>query len=201
MERGTTGFGREHLRSLGRRLRHLRETRSWSLKRLSAESNISIAAIQKIESGGANPSLLTVLAIAEVLGEPVDRLIAESRKASRTVNVVRGILPVGTAGTVQLEPRLTRPRINSQVIAIPARNRMDAKDTPTSGAVFAYVLDGALRLSFADGQSELLATGDSIHVVGDLPIEWSNPIQRRSLILCLADRKGEAEQTSRQDIR
>jgi transcriptional regulator with XRE-family HTH domain len=201
MERGTTGFGREHLRSLGRRLRHLRETRSWSLKRLSAESDISIAAIQKIESGGANPSLVTVLAIAEVLGEPVDRLIAASRKASRTVNVVRGVLPVGMTGAISLEPRLTRPRMYGQVITIPARNRMDAKDTPTSGAVFAYVLDGVLRLSFADGQCEQLATGDSIHVIGELPVEWSNPVQRRSLVLCLADRKSEADQPSRKDIR
>ena len=46
--RETAAFQREHLRSFGRRLRHLRKARSWSLKRLSAESGISIAAIQKI---------------------------------------------------------------------------------------------------------------------------------------------------------
>ena len=82
MGRLSSDFGREHLRSLGRRLRELREARSWSLKRLSAESGVSVAAIQKIESGDTNPNLLTVLAIADVLGESVDRLVVASRKAS-----------------------------------------------------------------------------------------------------------------------
>ena len=36
MGRSSSDFGREHLRSLGRRLRELREARSWSLKRLSS---------------------------------------------------------------------------------------------------------------------------------------------------------------------
>ena len=63
--RSSGDFGREHLRSLGRRLRELREARSWSLKRLSSESGVSIAAIQKIESGETNPNLLTVLSIAD----------------------------------------------------------------------------------------------------------------------------------------
>ena len=93
MGRSSSDFGREHLRSLGRRLRELREARSWSLKRLSSESGVSIAAIQKIEGGETNPNLLTVLAIADVLGESVDRLVAVSRKASQISNVVRGTLP------------------------------------------------------------------------------------------------------------
>ena len=75
-------------------MRELREARSWSLKRLSTESGVSVAAIQKIESGDTNPNLLTVLAIADVLGESVDRLIAVSRKASQISNVVRGALPL-----------------------------------------------------------------------------------------------------------
>ena len=58
MARGNTGFGRKHLRSLGRRLRQLREACSGSLQRLSAESRVSVAAIQKIEAGEASPSLI-----------------------------------------------------------------------------------------------------------------------------------------------
>jgi hypothetical protein len=36
---------------------------------------------------------------------------------------------------------------------------------------------------------EELGTGDSIHVTEDLPIEWSNPLTRRSVTLCVADRR------------
>jgi transcriptional regulator with XRE-family HTH domain len=188
LARLTSDFRREHLRSLRRRLRTLREARRWSLKRLSVESGVSVAAIQKIESGETNPSLLTVMAIADVLGESVDRLVAASRKASEINHVVRGTLPVRTTGAALL-PAIDQARIKSRLIALPARASLDHADLPKEGAVFAYVMDGSLQLRFADGTSEQLGTGDSIHVTGELPVEWINPLARRSVTLCVADRR------------
>jgi transcriptional regulator with XRE-family HTH domain len=91
---------------LGRRIRNLRDARKWSLKHLSGNCGVSIAAIQKIEAGAANPSLLTVIAIIEVLGESVDQLISASRKLDRTVNVVRGTLDLKSSGCTDLSARL-----------------------------------------------------------------------------------------------
>ena len=187
LARLTSDFGREHLRSLGRRLRTLREARKWSLKRLSVESGVSVVAIQKIESGQTNPSLLTVMAIADVLGESVDRLVAVSRKASEVSHVAFGTLPVRATGA-SLLPAIDRARIKSRLIAIPPRASLDSADIPKEGAVFAYVMNGSLQLRFADGSSEQLGTGDFIHVTGDLPVEWINPLKRRSVTLCAADR-------------
>ena len=191
MGRSSSDFGREHLRSLGRRLRELREARSWSLKRLSAESGVSVAAIQKIESGETNPNLLTVLAIADVLGESVDRLVAVSRKASQVSNVVRGTLPTRPFSSILL-PSVDRPLITSRVIALAGRASLDQTEIPKDGALFAYVLDGSLQLRFPDGTLEQLGTGDSIHVTEDLPIEWRNPAARRSVTLCIADGRADA---------
>ena len=188
MARLTSDFGREHLRSLGRRLRTLREARKWSLKRLAVESGVSVVAIQKIESGQTNPSLLTVMAIADVLGESVDRLVAVSRKASEISHVARGTLPMRTTGAALL-PAIDQARIKSRLIALPARASLDSADIPKEGAVFAYVMNGSLQLRFADGTSEQLGTGDSIHVTGELPVEWINPLVRRSVTLCVADRR------------
>jgi transcriptional regulator with XRE-family HTH domain len=101
-------FGREHLRSLGRCLRDLREARSCSLKRLSSESGVSVAAIQKIESGETNPNLLTVLAIADVLGESVDRLVMLSRNASQISRVQRGIRGSSRTSWLGRMPRMRR---------------------------------------------------------------------------------------------
>ncbi len=186
MVKSSSDFRREHLRSVGRRLRLLREARRWSLKRLAGESGVSIAAIQKIESGESNPSLLTVLAIAEVLGESVDRLVAASRKASQLNQVVRGVLPERPLGAIAL-PAPHHPRIKSRLIALTARASLD--NIPKDAALFAYVLDGSLQLRFGDGTVEHLDTGDSIHVADELPVAWSNPSARRSLTLCIADRR------------
>ncbi len=190
MARSSSDFGREHLRSLGRRLRELRGARSWSLKRLSAESGVSVAAIQKIENGDTNPNLLTVLAIADVLGESVDRLVAASRKASQISNVVRGELPLRALGAATL-PALDHPRVKGRLIALAGRASLEKLQIPKDGALFAYVLDGSLRLRFPDGTLEELGTGDSIHVTDELPVEWSNPLTRRSVTLCVADRRAE----------
>jgi transcriptional regulator with XRE-family HTH domain len=189
--RSSSDFGREHLRSLGRRLRELREARSWSLKRLSAESGVSVAAIQKIESGETNPNLLTVLAIADVLGESVDRLVRVSRRASQISNVVRGTLPALPRGSISL-PSLDRPRIKSRLIVLAGGGSLEHAEIPKDGTLFAYVLDGALQLHFSDGTTEQLGTGDSIHVTERMPIEWINPLARRSVTLCLADRRGDS---------
>ncbi|MGC1353085.1 MAG: helix-turn-helix domain-containing protein [Xanthobacteraceae bacterium] len=191
MGRSSSDFGREHLRSLGRRLRELREARSWSLKRLSAESGVSVAAIQKIESGETNPNLLTVLAIADVLGESVDRLVRVSRRASQISNVVRGTLPALPRGSISL-PSLDRPRIKSRLIVLAGGGSLEHAEIPKDGTLFAYVLDGALQLHFSDGTTEQLGTGDSIHVTERMPIEWINPLARRSVTLCLADRRGDS---------
>ena len=190
MGRSSGDFGRNHLRPLGRRLRELREARSWSLKRLSTESGVSVAAIQKIESGETNPNLLTVLAIADVLGKSVDRLIAVSRKANQVSNVVRGTLPARPLSSISL-PSLDRPRVTSRIIALAGRASLDHAEIPRDCALFAYVLDGSLQLRFPDGTSEQLGTGDAIHVAEDLPIEWNNPAARRSVTLCVADSRAD----------
>ena len=188
MVRSSSDFGREHLRSVGRRLRLLREARRWSLKRLAGESGVSIAAIQKIETGESNPSLLTVLAITEILGESVDRLVAASRRANQLSHVVRGASPERPLGSIAL-PALHHPRIKSRLIALAARSSLD--EIPKDGALFAYVLDGSVQLRFADGTVEQLGTGDSIHVKDELPVTWSNPLTRRSLALCIADQRAD----------
>jgi transcriptional regulator with XRE-family HTH domain len=173
---------------LGRRIRNLRDARKWSLKRLSANCGVSIAAIQKIEAGAANPSLLTVIAIIEVLGESVDQLISASRKLDRTVNVVRGTLDLKSSGYTDLSARLGQQRMNCQLTALAAREHVDSDDLPTGGPLFGYVLDGGLRLSFEENDALQLTTGDSFHITADTAVEWSNPLSRRSLILCIADR-------------
>jgi transcriptional regulator with XRE-family HTH domain len=182
-------FEREHVRILGRRIRALREARKWSLQRLSVNSDVSIAAIQKIESGAANPSLLTVIAIIEALGESVDQLISASRNPDRMVRVVRGELPGRSTGTVDLSPALADRRMHCSLKVLAARQQPESVDVGPGGVpLFGYVVDGALRLSFVDGDVVRLAVGDSFHASGDSSAEWSNPVARRSLVLCIADR-------------
>jgi hypothetical protein len=89
-------------------------------------------------------------------------------------------------------PALDHPRIKSRLIALAGRASLDGAEIPKDGALFAYVLDGSLQLRFPDGTLKQLGTGDSIHVTEALPVEWSNPLARRSVTLCIADRRADS---------
>lgn len=193
MSQAVSKFDREHLRILGRRIRSLREAKGWSLKRLSTNSDISVAAIQKIESGAANPSLLTVIAIIEALGESVDQVVSASRKPDKAVNVVRGELPIRGNGDVDLTSRLVDRRMHCCVKILSARQRLKVAEAPSDASSFAYVLDGELHLSFEDGRVDRLSVGDSFHAAADSRVEWMNPLSRKTFVFCVEDRVDKSE--------
>jgi transcriptional regulator with XRE-family HTH domain len=184
-------FGREELRVLGLRLRGLREARGLSLRRLSEESGVSVAAIQSLEAGGGNPGLLTVLSIAEALGEPVDRLVADSQRSARPRTLVRGKLPRRLPVPLVLGDALDRPRMRSVVMPIPAGGALAASDRPHEVPLFAYVIEGTVEIRHPDGRTDRLRAGDAIHVADAAPANWTNPqSSRRSVVLCLTEIPG-----------
>ena len=188
-------FERAHIRSLGPKIWALRQARNWSLSRLSRNSGVSVAAIQKIEAGASNPSLVTVVAIIDSLGASVDQLISEARQVDQGVIVTRGVLNSKPGNVTSLSSDLADRRMDCRVIALSARQRRE--DIATRKPLFGYILDGGLRLNFADGNFVELATGDSFHVTADTSPEWSNSLPRRSLVLCIDDLGSAKNSTSR----
>ena len=181
------GFGRRQLRALGQRLRDLRKTRRWSLKQLAQASNVSIAAIQKIEVGAANTSLLTVFALSEALGEPVDRLVRASQRDSRFTKVVHIAIPQRLTGTLDLTGALAEARMRSRIVALPPNGRRAFTPGPSSGPLFLYVIAGALQITFPDGVTERLGVADAMHLSLREPMTWVNPRRVSSRVLCVAD--------------
>jgi transcriptional regulator with XRE-family HTH domain len=180
-------FQRTELRAIGRRIRFLREKRNWSLRRLSAITGISVAAIQKIEAGTSNPSLLSVASIMEALGASLDQLVIEARRPEHAAKIVRGSVSVHPFSDVLLSAGLDQPRMMGRVISLSGRERRD--ETESGAALFAYVLVGALRLSFQDRHREqdALSVGDSFHLAKGTSPDWINPLARRSVVLCLKE--------------
>jgi len=176
-------FERAHVRSVGRNIRAMREARNWSLRRVASISRVSVAALQKIEAGASNPSLLTVAAIIDALGGSIDRLIEEARQLDRTTTIVRGTLKSKAAATTQLSSDLTDRRMDCQVVSLAPRRKINraGPGNPT----FGFVLEGGLRLTLPDGKALSLSAGDSFHTTADAAAKWSNPASRRSVILCI----------------
>jgi transcriptional regulator with XRE-family HTH domain len=191
-------FERAHIRALGRKIRTLREARNWSLSRLSSNSGVSVAAIQKVEAGASNPSLVTVVAIIDALGASVDQLISDARQLDPGVTVVRGTLQAKPGESALFSSNLAERRMDCRVMALPARQRRE--DVAVGKPLFGYVLDGGLQLNFAKGESVQLSTGDAFHTTADTAAEWSNPLSRRSIVLCIND-LGAAKNSRRRRVR
>jgi len=187
MDRSSPSFGDAQLRALGSRIRTLREARSWSLKRLAGEAAVSVATLQSIESGASSPGLLTIVAIADALGEPVDRLVADSLAESNSVRQVHGKLARRTRGVHELTGLLTAPRMGAWAIGLDAGATLPDAQRPRALPLFALLLSGRLELAFPDGTVETLAKGDSIHMKQEAPIKWKNPGARPARMLCIAD--------------
>jgi len=62
----------------GRRVRHLREAKSWNQERMAAEAGIHRSYLAGIESGRRNPSLQNIAKIASALGVPVVALFDQT---------------------------------------------------------------------------------------------------------------------------
>ena len=179
-------FGPEQLRLLGQRLRALRQTRNLSLRKLAGDSGVSITAIQDLEAGISSPSLVNVLSIAEILGEPVDRLIAACMEPSNPVQILRGKMPGSSAKTAASVGLLHQPRMRTVILIVPPRGKLSEDATPTETPMFAYVLEGTVELDFGGGRQERLAKNDAIHIEQERPTLWCNSSSRRATILCVA---------------
>jgi transcriptional regulator with XRE-family HTH domain len=186
-------FGLAQLRVLGQRLRALRRSGNLSLRRLANESGVSVAAIQDLEAGNSSPSLLNVLSIAEVLGEPVDRLIAASMQPENVLTHVRGKLLEcagnrgGSLGT------LNEARMRGVVLSIASKSKLKDSERPVALPMFAYVLEGGVDLLFNGGRKERLAANDAVHIAREAPIAWSNFFAKRAIILCVTALAAAAE--------
>lgn len=70
-----------HAQALADNVRRLRESRGLSLSQLSEGSGIAKATLFKVERGTSNPTLDTIIGIAEVFDVPVEQLLASAPTA------------------------------------------------------------------------------------------------------------------------
>jgi len=171
---------KEIVNSIGPKLRELRAQRGLSLQDLADLSDVSAAAIHKIERNGMVPTITTLLKIAGALNRPISYFVEEDEPGNRPVSFTpadgrrslftshRGIDlaaisgPYGRfflAGAVaEVEPGATSGR----------------KPMEHPGEELVLMLDGVLEVD-VDGSPFVLGEGDSLHWRTDRPHRWSNP--------------------------
>ncbi len=166
--------------SIGLKVFSLRKRMGLSLQQLGERSDVSAAAIHKIEQGGMVPTITTLLKIAGALGRPVSYFVEEdvgqddvavltppdenrpvyTSHKGITLNSISGpygrFLLAGARSTVA-------PGANS-----------GRKPMQHPGEELVYVIDGLLEFTVT-GQSYPVAAGSTLHFRGDQPHTGRNP--------------------------
>jgi len=58
----------KRMSAFGAHLRKLRKAKNWTMKDLAFEADIELSQVHRIEKGKINPSLTTILLLADALG-------------------------------------------------------------------------------------------------------------------------------------
>lgn len=185
-------FDRAQLRNLGRQIRSLRERRGLSLNQLARQSGISVTGIRNIEFGRANPGLLTVVAILDVLGLSLDELVGLARRAGKTVHVARAPAAAREASVQRQISEIYQPHVRGRMVTLPAGTDMLTVRKAEAGPHFAFVLEGKVRVSMGDGHAYELGAGDAIHLADQPPRVIANAGTRAARLLWVKDSRSEA---------
>jgi transcriptional regulator with XRE-family HTH domain len=177
--------------SIGLKVFSLRKSMGLSLQQLGERSDVSAAAIHKIEQGGMVPTITTLLKIAGALGRPVSFFVEEDggRDDLAVLTPAGDKRPVYTSHKGITLNSISGPYARfllagarATVLAGASSGR---KPMQHPGEELVHVTDGVLEFSVA-GQAFTLHPGDTLHFRGDQPHTWRNPGEVRAEAVWLA---------------
>ena len=181
------------LSELSARLRNLRAGRGWTQDEMARRAGLSKSYLSRIEDGERQPSLASLLSLAQAYGVPLASLFAAPTEENPHCAVLRaGSLPEQQGNGLSYTP-LSRPERAAAMhpirVTVPAR-RENGEMYRHEGEEWLHVLSGTLRLALAD-EVHTLHPGDSAHFDARVPHRLSALDGRDAeliLVACAAPR-------------
>ena len=166
--------------SIGLKVFSLRKRMGLSLQQLGERSDVSAAAIHKIEQGGMVPTITTLLKIAGALGRPVSYFVEEDvgRDDVAVLTPPDEDRPVYTSHKGIALSSISGPYgrflLAGARATVAAGANSGRKPMQHPGEELVHVT--ARRLEFTvTGQLYQVEVGSTLHFRGDQPHTWRNP--------------------------
>jgi transcriptional regulator with XRE-family HTH domain len=166
--------------SLGPKIRELRQQKGLSLQQLAERSDVSAAAIHKLERSGMVPTIATLMKLATALNRPVSYFVDEESVVERPVvfTAAGQRRPVYTS-KAGLELRSITGAYGRFFMAGAAATVSPQADSGRKamehpGEELVFVVRGTLDFE-VDGVTHRLGAGDALHFRTDRPHRWCNP--------------------------
>ena len=166
--------------SIGLKVFSHRKRMGLSLQQLGERSDVSAAAIHKIEQGGMVPTITTLLKLATALGRPVSYFVEEEGGLDDVAVFTppEENRPVFTSHQgIELES-ISGPYgrfllAGARACVVPGGNS-GRKPMQHPGEELVHVLSGVLEFTVT-GQPYRVVPGSTLHFQGDQPHTWANP--------------------------
>jgi len=166
--------------SIGLKVFSLRKRMGLSLQQLGERSDVSAAAIHKIEQGGMVPTITTLLKIAGALGRPVSYFVEEDigQDDVAVLTDAEENRPVYTSHKGITLHSISGPYgrfllAGARATVIPGATS-GRKPMQHPGEELVHVIGGVLEFTVT-GQSYRVEAGNTLHFRGDQPHTWRNP--------------------------
>lgn len=182
---------KEIVNSIGLKLRELRAQRGLSLQQLADHSDVSAAAIHKIERNGMVPTITTLLKLAGALNRPVSYFVEEEEPDNRPLSFTRAgdRRPVFTShegiDLAGISGPYGRFFVAGAVATVEAKASSGRRPMEHPGEELILVLSGVFEVD-VDGETFRLTEGDSLHWRTDRPHRWRNPTSHQVKAVWLA---------------
>ena len=166
--------------SIGPKIRHLRKKWNLSLQQLADRSDVSTAAIHKVEQGTMVPTITTLLKLAAALEQPVAYFVDEELESPPYVVFTpaaerRSIYTPHEGLTLEgISGPYGQYFVATAIAEVEPGS--DSGDSPLrhAGEELIHMLSGRLDVDVS-GQTFQLRRGDSIHFRTDHEHRWRNP--------------------------
>jgi len=179
---------------VGRRLRALRGERGLSLRALAEQSGLNVNTLSLIENGRTSPSVSTLQQLAGSLQVAITEFFATEPEVKKVVHQKEGTRPSISFERGAMEDLASgMSRFGAEPIIVTIEPLADSGKKPIvhTGREFVFCLDGHISYT-VDGETYLLAPGDSLFFEAYLPHHWQNTESapsRALLVLCPMDER------------
>jgi transcriptional regulator with XRE-family HTH domain len=176
---------------IGPKLHGLRTAKGYSLQQLAALSDVSAAAIHKIERNGMVPTITTLLKLGTALGVPVSHFVAEEGQPPERVQYTpakrrpavytphQGLSLAGITGSYR-----TFETAAAMATVTPGASSGE-KLLQHPGEEVVHVIEGVLTFKVGD-HTYTLGEGDTLHFGGEVPHHWGNETKRPARAIWVA---------------
>lgn len=162
--------------NVGKNIKSIRKKKGLTLQELAEKSGVSATAISAIERNVSSPTVTTLTAIGQAIGESLSFLLGESEIAyilTRSEHRVRLASEIRNADFLSLASGIPGQRFKPMLSVLKPGTTSGEDYFSSRGDEFFLVLKGTLDVDL-NGETIRIEEGDSLYFRGNTPYRWRN---------------------------